>query len=88
MGRRITWHEGQYGSLTGTVGTVHAALFTVTWRTQHGKRKWSLRNDLPGMQGLTAADDDLDALKGAAEAWLDSFIRNLGATWPAGVSAR
>lgn len=68
----ITWADGQFASIRGTVGGVE--VFTINWHTSREDPRYFLRSDLPGIETAQARDDDAEKLKAIAgeryAAWL------------------
>ena len=79
--QRIRWEQGKYSSYSGHVGRNRSSLFGIHWKTQRTAPNWRLTTSLPGLDRMTAEDDDRDSLETIAESWLDTFVRSLGADW-------
>lgn len=85
---RIRWEPAGFGGFIGRVGTLEPWLFHV-WQSGSDYEdvalgEWVLSVTLPAKRRTRLPHGcDPEALKAAAEEWLEEFVQSLGASFPA-----
>jgi Ser/Thr protein kinase RdoA (MazF antagonist) len=78
MAERITWRDGEYGSIHGFVNDVR--MFNINHSVTRGAG-WELRGRLPGIKEHLGAFPETGEAKARAEAVLTRFMDRIGATF-------